>query len=150
MFVSGQNEDRDLCMYLVGQLEGLQPGVKYSVIVAVDLASNHQGESVWLRAGAASERPHWTVDEEGWYRVVPDMGAMSWEGEHGVPMGTIAKPEDGTEDYVALSRTSHGLILTARADEDGRIWVLFGTDSTFEGPTSIYYTSVTIFLDPQA
>ena len=86
----------------------------------------------------------YTVDDEGWYRVAPDVGA------HGVPMGTIAKPDDGTDDYVSLSRVSHGLELTTRADDDGRIWVLFGTDSAFEGPTSIYYTSVTIFLDPQA
>jgi hypothetical protein len=159
MFVSGENQAGDLCMYLARPIDGLVPGTEYSVLVALNLASKYPegsvgaggspGDSVWLRAGAASVRPHRTVDDEGWYRVAPDMGDMSLEGGHGVPLGTIAKPDDGTDDYVRLFRANHDHELVATADENGRLWVLFGTDSGFEGITSIYYTTVTIFLDPQ-
>jgi hypothetical protein len=45
-----------------------------------------------------------------------------------------------------LSTDAGGAIV--KTDADGRLWVVIGTDSGFEGTTEIYYLNGTITLTP--
>ena len=39
--------------------------------------------------------------------------------------------------------------LTVTADASGRVWLVVGIDSGFEGTTSVYITSVKVDVDPR-
>ncbi len=39
--------------------------------------------------------------------------------------------------------------LTVMPNPDGSVWLLMGTDSGFEGRTSLYYTRVSVQLTPR-
>ena len=62
-------------------------------------------------------------------------------------LGDVAKPDDGDFDtYVLVQRDSRDAPLTATSDAAGSLWLVFGTDSGFEGPTSLYYTDLAVEL----
>ena len=43
---------------------------------------------------------------------------------------------------------SGGGAIIATSDDQGRLWLLFGSDSGFESLTTLYYTRVTVALSP--
>ncbi|MBP1927737.1 hypothetical protein J2741_000284 [Methanolinea mesophila] len=45
-----------------------------------------------------------------------------------------------------MTLNSRGRNFPVTSDNDGRIWVIIGTDSGFEGPTTVYYDTVEITL----
>lgn len=158
LFVSSKNTPDDLFVYFVRQLEGLEPDTEYDIAFNITFASKDPvgsigaggspGEAVQLRAGASPVEFTRVVDSHDIYRISPDVGDSIHAGENGIHLGNIAKPADGNDDFVLLSRDSHGTPFSARTDAQGRIWVLFGTDSGYEGVTEMYYTSITIGLTP--
>ena len=75
-----------------------------------------------------------------------DKGGQSQGGEDAVVLGTIAKPDDGTDEYVLIERDNSGSPLLTMSDENGRVWVFVGTDSGFEGTTALYYTHIKITM----
>ena len=36
-----------------------------------------------------------------------------------------------------------------KADDDGTLWLILGTDSGFEGLTTLYYDEITVVLEPR-
>lgn len=163
LYSRGQNSSDDLWMYWKRAIEGLEPGTEYSVEVSIELATNvpeglvgiggSPGESVFVKAGASTDEPYTEVDEQGWLRFTADKGDQSAGGEDAVVVGTIANPNlnpetaDGTV-YELMALDTAGLGLTTITDDSGTLWVFVGTDSGFEGPTSIYYDHIEIVLEP--
>ncbi len=160
LFVSSKNTPDDLFVHFVRQLEGLEPDTEYDVAFNITFASKDPvgsfgvggspGESVHLRAGASPVEFTRVVDADDIYRISPDVGDSLHAGENGIHLGNIAKPDDGTEDFVLLARDSLGTAFSARTDAQGRMWGLFGTDSGYEGVTEMYYTSIILELTPAA
>lgn len=161
LFIEGHNRSDDLFMYWKTQIEGLEPNTTYQTGFTVELASNtpggligiggSPGESVWIKAGASSEEPVAVVDDLGWLRMTVDIGNQAEEGSDAVVLGTIANPNldpataDGsTFALMTLSVADSGL--TATADGEGRLWVFVGSDSGFEGLTTLYYSRIEIDL----
>ncbi len=69
-----------------------------------------------------------------------DKGNQAQEGNEAVVLGDIAKPDDGTFDYALITRNNLARPFSFRTDGSGSAWLYWGTDSGFEGTTTLYYT----------
>jgi hypothetical protein len=149
LYISGWNQSDDLFMFWKTRIVGLSPNADYDVVFEIEFASRYAtglfgiggapGDSVYLKAGATTLEPQRGL-MDGNYRMNLDKGNQSVGGQDMIVLGTIAKPDDGNTDYVLLTRTNAANPFRARADSSGRLWLVFGTESGFEGMTSLFYT----------
>jgi hypothetical protein len=167
-YLQGMNHSDDLFMFLKRQLgtdDGVAPGQEYRVMFTVVFASNAPsgavgiggapGESVYLKAGASPVEPDVYLDPDtGYYLMNVDKGSgNSGNGTAASVVGNIANGLSADEidmenpPYVPLMR-QYEHQWTVNASQDGELWLLVGTDSGFEGLTSIYYQTVAITLSP--
>jgi hypothetical protein len=165
VYLSGHNRSDDLFMYLQKHISGLKPKTTYQMGFSIALASNtpkgmvgiggSPGESVFIKAGAVNFEPKVVTDSAGWLRLNIDKGNQAAAGKDAVDLGTIANPNldpaTSTGDTYAimnLSNQGHPFLVTS--DEHGSIWVIIGSDSGYEGLTTIYYHSIEINLVQKA
>lgn len=164
--VAVSNPSDDIFLYLrrhVTMDAGLVADMAYRVDVDVRFASNAPsgcagiggapGESVWMKAGAASSEPV-PVSRDGDVRLGVDKGGQSQAGSDAVVLGTIENGipceealEDGAPPY-ALVTLSGSMPRSVSTGHDGTLWLFVGTDSGFEGRTSVYYDRVDVTLTP--
>jgi hypothetical protein len=151
--ISGTNYSDDLFMFVKKKIEGLQPSTSYEVAFQVKFATNASkdqvgvggspGESVYLKAGAAPFEPD-KIDVNGYYQMNIDKGNQLSGGNHMVLMGNVAS-HTPSYDYSVVER-NNGTTFRAATNSAGELWVVVGTDSGFEGTTTLYYTSITVLL----
>ncbi|UCC53568.1 MAG: hypothetical protein JSV68_06265, partial [Anaerolineaceae bacterium] len=159
IYMQGHNRSDDLFMYIKREVEGLEPGATYEAIFKLDIASNvpeglsgiggSPGESVYIKAGAATIEPENVEDDQGWWRMNIDKGNQATEGQDMINIGTLANPNltaDTVGQYELMTVDSTGQEFEVTADEDGVIWFIVGTDSGFEGLTTLYYDAITVVL----
>jgi hypothetical protein len=156
LFLSGRNLVDDLFMGLRRPLTDLPPNTGYNLRVEFTLASAAPsncagvgGTSIYLKAGGAATKPEKTL-ENGDYGLTIDKGNQSQGGEHARVIGTIANGVEDCHDppYRLIERTMDTTLPVTTSD-NGTLWLLVGTDSAFEGPTSLYYDSIRVVLEPQ-
>jgi cyclophilin family peptidyl-prolyl cis-trans isomerase len=160
LFISGVNRSDDLWMFWKKKLTGLQPHTDYQVVLDVEMASNvaaglvgvggAPGESVYVKAGASQAEPLVMPDSQGWLRLTVDKGNQSTSGSAAAVLGNIAKENDATDRYVRIHRNNRSVQQSATTSAEGSLWIFFGTDSGFEGATSLYYTHAAAVLTPKA
>lgn len=151
--ITGANRSDDLFMYFRNQIDGLAPNTNYQVTFDIELASNapdgsfgiggSPANSVYLKAGATLVEPVPVLDSsENLLRLNVDKGNQSNAGADSVLLGDIAKPEEEpfNFDYALIDRTNQQPY-NFRTDDSGSAWLYFGTDSGFEGTTTLYYTN---------
>jgi hypothetical protein len=147
--ISGHNRSDDLFMFLKKKVTGLKPNQTYIVDFQVELASQYgtnsvgiggsPGGSVYLKAGVLAAEPK-KVKEGDEYHLSVDKGAQS-AGTAAVPvLGNIGAGDDVTQ-YKLIERNNPQPI-SAKTNEAGELWLLVGTDSGFEGLTTLYYTKI--------
>lgn len=153
LFITGSNRSDDLFMYLKRPMDGLFRGGRYRVEISVEIASSEgsgcvgiggaPGESVFVKAGATTVEPDRVV-EDGYYRMNVDKGNQSVAGESTIVLGDIANGSEECHDgeYRLKTLEKPGQALEVVADAGGRIWLLVGTDSGYEGITKLYYTTI--------
>ena len=161
IYLKGHNRSDDLFMFLMRLIEGLKPETTYSIMFTVDLASNtpagmmgiggSPGESVYVKVGAVGTEPEIVEDSGGWLRMSLDKGNQASEGEDMINIGTISNPNIDLntftgEEYALMTLENHYYSFNVTSDSEGKIWVLLGTDSGFEGLTLVYYDSIEITL----
>jgi hypothetical protein len=161
IYLNGHNHSDDLFMFLKVQVEGLKPDTTYQVLFSIDLASStpegmmgiggSPGESVFVKAGAIDYEPEVIEDTDGWLRMNIDKGNQASEGEDMINLGTLANPNIDLdtftgEEYALMTLTSEGHSFDVVSDAQGKVWFIAGTDSGFEGPTSVYYDKISIQL----
>ena len=156
IYVQGHNRSDDLFMFLKRRVEGLQSDAAYEVEVSVDLATNvpagavgiggSPGESVFVKAGASSVEPVTEEDRIGHLRMNIDKGNQSRGGAAMVVIGNVAHPGVTGREYRVKTLNNDGRPLTVEADGEGRLWLIVGTDSGFEGLTTLYYDRITYHL----
>ncbi len=141
-------------MFIKRKIEGLEPNqsydLKFSIEFATDAAENSVGiggspaESVYIKIGATSIEPDKIIDGDNFYRMNIDKGNQSQSGTDMVVIGNFG---NGTEDFVyALKILENNQAFTAQANENGELWLVVGTDSGFEGKTTIYYNKISVEL----
>ncbi|HEX9203020.1 MAG TPA: hypothetical protein VF964_03580, partial [Vicinamibacteria bacterium] len=83
------------------------------------------------------------------YRLNIDKGNQAQSGKEAVVIGTVGNLS-GTETWELKELESAASPpLTVMPNPDGSVWLLMGTDSGFEGRTSLYYTRVSVQLTPR-
>lgn len=159
--LTGANHSDDLFMYLTRGLTGLAPNATYAARFRVTLATNAPkecagiggapGESVVMKAGATRTEPARVVDAAEYYRANFDFGSQLAGGRDAAPLGNLANSNGNclVPRYELKDLDSAGLPLVFIADGRGRLWLVVGVDSGFEGTTTVYVTSVRVTLAPR-
>ena len=91
------------------------------------------------------------LDDLGHLRMKIDKGNQSRGGENAVVLGNITNSrtcEQWSPQWERKSFPGQSIPAPVTAAEDGRIWLLFGTDSGYEGTTWIYFTRATVAFTP--
>lgn len=151
--LSGNNGSDDLFMFIKKKITGLRPNKTYELLFTVKLASNAPtgavgvggapGENVYLKAGASIVEPLKEL-QAGMYRLNIDKGNQAEEGADMINIGHIGVSA-GTTAFTIITRTNNSKnSFTITTDEAGEIWLVVGTDSGFEGLTTLYYTQVDV------
>ncbi len=154
LVITGNNHSDDLFMYFRNQVTGLDPNTMYNVFFDIELASDapdgsfgiggSPANSVYLKAGATLWEPLPEVSDldSNFLELNVDKGYQSTGGRDGLVLGDIAKPPgDETFDYALITRNNDQQPFSFRTDDSGSAWIYFGTDSGFEGTTTLYYTN---------
>ena len=157
IMLSGNNHSDDLFMFIKGKVPGLIPNTSYTLVFDVELASNapkgsvgaggSPGESVYLKAGASEIEPVKDVQGDN-YVLNIDKGNQSAEGTNAVVLGDIAIPSTVAE-YTLITRNNASPSaepFIAKSNGNGDIWLMIGTDSGYEGTTTVYYTKVMVLF----
>ena len=158
MELHGHNHSDDLKMILKRRVTGLRPQTSYTFDFTVVLASNAPtgcagvggapGESVVIKAGASTGEPSRVVGDSNHLRLTVDIGNQSTGGANGRVLGNFANSHpcfSGYSDYELITRSTAGLPpLDVQTDAEGGAWLLFATDSGFEGATRAYVDRITV------
>ena len=157
MMLSGNNHSDDLFMFIKRKVTGLNPNTSYKLVFEVELASNapkgsvgiggSPGESVYLKAGASEIEPVKNVQGDR-YVLNIDKGNQGVGGSSATVLGDISTPLTVTE-YTLITRNNaspSGEPLIATTNSAGELWLLIGTDSGFEGTTTVYYTKINVLF----
>lgn len=156
IMLSGTNHSDDLFMFIKRKISGLAPNTTYTLVFEVELASNapqgsvgaggSPGGSVFLKAGASRIEPTKVLESDRFVLNI-DKGNQSMPGPSAIVLGDIAIPANAT-DFTIISRSnatsSSSPVFMAKTNDNGEIWLLVGTDSGFEGTTTVYFTKINI------
>ena len=156
IYVQGHNRSDDLFMFLKRRVDGLRPNTAYAVSVSIDLATNvpsgligiggSPGESVFVKAGATTVEPLAEEDGKRYLRMNIDKGNQSRGGESMVVLGNVAHPDVANREYRVKTLDNIDLPLSVATDGEGRVWLIVGTDSGFEGLSRLYYARISYTL----
>lgn len=155
--LTSSNRSDDAFMYIKRKLTGLEPNQTYTINFEVQLASQYPetgvgiggspGGSVFLKAGAAGFEPqkvkdstnvnHWVLN---W-----DKGSQNNSGKNAILLGNIGI-EGSDYKYQIIKRNNDKTPFSAKTNDKGELWILVGTDSGFEGVTTLYYTQIKVLL----
>lgn len=148
--LSGVNHSDDLFMFVKRQLIGnLEPLTLYDVRFKATLVTNAPrgcagiggapGEGVYFKAGVSNFEPKRRVDQNNHYRMTVDKGNQSVGGKQAIVLGHIANNNEDCDHWrYEVKRLESASPLAVRANEKGEVWLFFGTDSGFEGETTLY------------
>lgn len=165
LYSQGHNRSSDLWLGWKARVEGLVPNTTYDIDWNLVLASNipggmvgiggAPGESVFVKVGAATVEPVAVLDDDGWLRLNVDKGNQSQGGADAVVIGSVANPELDPENadgstFALMELSGIGVGSTGTTDADGDLWLFVGTDSGFEGLTTLYYDAIEVALAPHA
>jgi hypothetical protein len=158
--ISGNNHSDDLFMYVTRSITGLRPSTAYAVSTAVRVATNASadcvgigggpGTDVTMKIGAAALAPLAQPDAQGWLRLNLDKGDQSTGGADLKVAGDISNglPCDPASAPYELKNLALPGGFTVTSSSDGTVFVILGTDSGFEGVTTLYYDQVSVTLTP--
>ena len=156
VYVQGHNRSDDLFMFLKKQVGELRPNAAYAVSVTLDLANNvpagtfgiggSPGESVFVKAGASTVEPLTGEDRNRYLRMNIDKGNQANGGEDMVVLGNVANGEVVNREYRIKMLDNVDLPLSVSTDGEGRVWLIVGTDSGFEGLSALYYSRISYTL----
>lgn len=155
IMISGNNHSDDLFMYLKKKLDGLKPSAEYTLTFDIEFASNARagqigiggapGESVFLKVGATAIEPK-SIVERGNFIMNIDKGNQADGGADMIKIGNIVSPgdNDGFSHTTVRSSSTYTKPYVVRTNSDGEIWLIVGTDSGYEGVTTLYYTKINV------
>lgn len=157
LMVSGHNRSDDLFMFIKRRVTGLTPSTRYSAQLKMNLLSNigpgcmgiggAPGEAVFMKFGYGEKEPK----QDGFFLNIPK-GNQANSGSQAKVIGHFAVEGatcDGDIYKNKLMETTKEQQLEFTSGADGSIWLFIGSDSGFEGLTTMYYRSVELTLTPR-
>jgi hypothetical protein len=157
LFISGNNQSDDLFMFIKRPIHGLKPRTVYQVTARVEFLSKaptgclgiggDPGANVYVKFGASPEEPLPVIATDGRVGLNVDIGHQSNRGDDALVLGNIATSfTDCHNQQYEVKELKTPSPLIAQSDERGTLWIFVGTDSGFEGITSLYYTGVRVHI----
>ena len=154
--LSGNNHSDDLIMAIKGQVANLESETLYKVSIEAEMLTNvpsncvgiggAPGESVYVKLAASTNEPANSLEND-YHRISTDIGSQSNSGTEGLMVGNIANGiECGEEEAYKMKTLATETTIDVTSDSDGTIWVMAATDSGFEGPTTVYFTKLTVTI----
>ncbi len=161
-FLSGANSSDDLFMFMKRRLDssfGILPDTLYRIDFYIEFATDSPsgcvgiggppGEAVRVKAGATTQEPEAVVVDEAYVmNIRKDRGLDPDEKLDMVTIGHVGNTISDCHDWIWEIKTLEYEGFEAQTDENGELWLIVGTDSGFEGTTSLYYTSIEAVLTP--
>lgn len=154
--ISGINGSDDLFMYIKRKFSGLQKNTTYEILFNVRLASNAPtgeagvggapGESVYVKVGASTEEPVTELVDD-YHRITIDKGNQSEGGENMVVIGHVGVTATTTAYAIIVRNNNTRNSVVATTNNEGELWLVVGTDSGFEGKTTLYYTQIDVLFN---
>ena len=158
ILLTGANHSDDLFMYITREGPTLAPNASYVVRYRVTVATNAPrncagiggapGESVVLKVGATPEEPARIVDAAQYYRANFDHGSQLAGGRDALPVGNIANSNTNCAVPRYELKQFDSAPLTIATSASGRLWLVVGVDSGFEGTTAVYISAVRVAIGP--
>jgi hypothetical protein len=154
LMITGNNHSDDLVSMIYRKFDGLETNTTYAVTFNIELASNAPTNSfgvggapdLALGAGGLSYPPASTTDGEGLYRPNFISALQSRESNGTFKMlGTIGVGDD-VYDFTLINRSNENDPINLTTNEKGELWLLVGTDSGYEGVTTLFYKNIRIEL----
>jgi hypothetical protein len=156
LHLAGMNGSDDLFMFVKKKVTGLKPNTTYTILFNIKVASDAPtgavgiggapGESVFLKAGATINEPYKILQVDS-YTMNIDKGNQAESGADMIVLGDIAVAATTSQfTYIARNNTSSSGFY-ATTDSSGQLWIIVGTDSGFEGTTTIYYTQIDVLFN---
>jgi hypothetical protein len=153
LMLTSMNRSDDAFMYVTRKLSGLLPNTDYSLVFDIELASKYPtnsigiggspGGSVYLKAGAVSFEPK-KVLKDGFYELANvDKSNQAQGGKDVALLGNIGTSNDSA-GYQLITRTNANAPISVRTNVNGELWLIVGTDSGFEGLTTLYYSKINV------
>lgn len=156
LLISGENLSDDLFMFIKKKISGLRPNTTYAILFNVRVASNAPtgsvgiggapGENVYLKAGATLVEPKKEL-ETGMYQMNIDKGNQAEEGTDMINIGHVGVSATTTKFSVITRNNSSSNSFSITTDNTGEVWVIVGSDSGFEGTTTLYYTQIDVLFN---
>ena len=160
LFITGNNHSDDLFMFIVrgfGSENGLQADTQYSAKLMFKMATEvppgmmgiggSPGESVYIKAGVVNKKPE-AIEQSGNYIMNINKGSQSQGGIDATVLGDAAKAEGPGKDDITFQYKKFELTKEITSDSEGRIWIIIGADSGFEGITRLYFDDISVTFDP--
>ncbi|WP_052088151.1 copper amine oxidase N-terminal domain-containing protein [Paenibacillus wynnii] len=148
----GANRSDDLFMFLTQKVENLTPNTTYQVKLDIGMYTKESGgmsgiggspsESVYVKAAVLNKEPKAVQKDDGsglYYRMNIDKGDQSNEGVDAKILGNITKPNSDREGF---QRVNFSYNTTVKTNSKGELFVMIGTDSGYEGLTTLYYDDI--------
>jgi len=154
LIISGNNYSDDLFMFIKRKIVNLKPNANYILTFNLQIASQYPqtaigiggspGGSVALKVGAATQEPI-SIISNGFNRMNIDKGNQADSGVDMKTIGTIGIPGNNFI-YTLINRSNSSNPFLCRSNNSGEIWVIIGTDSGYEGNTTIYFSNVELLF----
>jgi hypothetical protein len=151
-FISAFNHSDDVKMLYRKQIKDLKPNmsylVEYTIRFATDVPSGcigiggSPGEAVKVIASASQIKPEAIVRDDYYMLNIQYLSDDPGEWYQNAIYGDIANSRNCEEGFrYEIKEVSSGQHPdTVIADKNGRVWLMFGTRSGFEGRTDLFYT----------
>lgn len=155
--ISGNNHSDDLFMFITKKFTGFAPNTRYEIDFELGIGTNvhsgcsgiggSPGDSVYVKAGAAKIEPKAVNDGTGFYLLNIDKGNQAAGGSDVMLIGNIANGLDCDNQDISFKKKilkSETGKFTTYSDANGALWIIFGTDSGYEGTTTIYFVDAAL------
>lgn len=152
LFLSGNNHSDDLFMGYYKEIGGLTAGQLYEFQVSFRLATDVKGgmigvggspgSSVYVKGGITAEHPQRSANEQNNYRLNIDKGNQGAGGRDMLLLGNLEKEDEqhpGEYEWKDFKFT-----MQAKANENGSVYLILGSDSGFEATSSYYLDDISV------
>lgn len=152
--LSGNNHSDALRMFIAKQIGGFTPGAAYELDVDLLLASKYPemsagiggspGGAVHLVAYASAngyaKKYTGSTEEPNYFEIEIKKDTVDNKAQSVAELGTVGI--DGNEFVYKLIDRENDESMICKADAQGKIWVVVGTWSGFEGISTLYYDKI--------
>jgi hypothetical protein len=154
--ISGNNHSDDLLSLIVRKFENLKPNTVYSVTFDIELASDVTSNApgiggspdLELGVGGLSELPKNNIDDQDYYR--PNFISLLQSRQSNEVLksvGRIGVSPNYPAPFTLINRNNLSDPILLKTNANGELWVMIGTDSGFEGITTLYYKSIKVRME---